>query len=275
MTMCFSSKLSTVATGTALVLSSTILGASPASAISFGTSIDCDPAASGDPLDRTCSLQSRLDDMTVSGGIDTTQDTGFDYFTNTASGGSIGRLMFEVAGFASGNKFGIFNQDGVKAELFDGFHDEADRTIVDFLSGGDLLINTTEIDPVGSTVTQTIANFGNIFGFYLENPEGDTFFSDISLNSDGRQHSAIYQGDNSTVLDLPGVQPGVFTDNEFIIAFEDLPEGHTYADFDYNDFVVIMESIDPAGVPEPSTLFGLGLVVSAAIASRHRQSRRR
>ncbi|MDC0833488.1 DUF4114 domain-containing protein [Geitlerinema sp. CS-897] len=273
MKMHFSSNTLTAAAGTALLLGSAMLSSSPASAVTFGTSLDCDPALSGDPLDQTCSLQSLLDDITVSGGIDTTNDTGFEYFTNTATGGSLARFMFEVAGFASGNKFGLFNKDGVKAELFDGSNDDADRAIVDFLDNGDISISTKAFDPIGSTVDNLISDFGNVFGFYLENPAGHTFFSDASLNFDGRQHSAIYQGDNSTVLDLPGVQPGVFTDNEFIIAFEDLPEGHPYEDFDYNDLVVMMESIEPTDIPEPSTLLGLGVVVGAALATRRRQRR--
>jgi hypothetical protein len=53
---------------------------------------------------------------------------------------------------------------------------------------------------------------------------------------------------------LPGFNPGSFTDNQYIIAWEDLPAGSS--DLDFNDGIYLVESISP--VPEPVTLLLLG-----------------
>lgn len=246
-----------------------VLGvAQDANAVDFGTSWD-----TSCPGYASCSLQDLLDGITLSGpGIDTVNDqTGFDLFTNTATGSSMGSFMFEVAGFAGTNKFGIYNASGDKALLFEGNNDGGDRVVVDFLAGGDLSISTKGFAPgyTGSTIDRSYSAFGNLFGFYLERGDGTTFYSQNAKNQDGYQQSVIYQGDNATTLALPGKQPGLFTDNEFIIAFEDLWRGGS-SDGDFNDLVVMMESIQPADVPEPATLLGLG-VVTAGLAFKSRR----
>ena len=49
----------------------------------------------------------------------------------------------------------------------------------------------------------------------------ETFFSEDRLNTNNAAQGLIFQGDDQTVLQASGRQPGVFSDNEFIIAFED------------------------------------------------------
>lgn len=231
-----------------------------ASAVSFGTSIDGPDK----------SLQKLLDDLTVSGPkIDTVNaQTGFDLFTNTATGGSVGTFMFEVAGFSGINKFGLYNQKGEKAELFGGINDQSDRTTVDFLANGDIWVTTKGFAPGNAPPLseKEYKGFGNVFGFYLETLQG-TFYTENSRNPNGSQQAVIYQGNNQTTVQIAGRQPGLFTDNEFIIAFEDLlrsvPGG---SDSDFQDLVVMFESIKPVSavaVPEPGIAtsllaFGLG-----------------
>jgi hypothetical protein len=154
-----------------MTLATVITSGEAAKAVSFGTSWD-GPGQS---------LQEQLDAITVGGpNIDTVNNqTGSQLFTNTATGSSIGSFMFEIAGFASTNKFGIYNQNGDKALLFDGVNDSGDRTVVDFLGDGSVSVSTKGLLPdyKGPTVDREYANFGNIFGYYLERGDGTTFYT--------------------------------------------------------------------------------------------------
>ena len=62
-----------------------------------------------------------------------------------------------------------------------------------------------------------------------------------------------------------GMTNGKFTNGEYLQAWEDGD------DFDYNDFVVIVESVHP--VPEPAVLgmFGIGALLIGFAASRRRR----
>lgn len=239
-----------------MTLATVITSGEAARAVSFGSSWD----GPGN------SLQEQLDAITVGGpNIDTVNDqTGSQLFTNTATGSSIGSFMFEIAGFASTNKFGIYNQNGEKAMLFDGVNDSGDRAVVDFLGDGSVSVSSRGRSPgyTSSTIDRDYANFGNIFGYYLERGDGTTFYTENSRNQSSYQQAVVYQGNNQTKLQLAGKQPGTFTQDEYIIAFEDLFRGGS-SDSDFNDLVVMVESVQPTSVPEPATLAGLGLVAGA------------
>ncbi|MFB2836789.1 hypothetical protein [Floridanema evergladense] len=240
-----------------LALGTVFASGEVAKAVSFGTSFDGPDQ----------SLQNILDSLTVGGPrIDTVNgQTGFNLFTNTASSGSVATFMFEVAGNAPINKFGIYNQSGVKAQLFAGSNDVSDGAFVSFLGNGDLSVFTNGFQPgnQGSPSVNTYTGFGNVFGFYIETEQG-TFYTENSRNPNGSQQAVIYQGNNQTSLQIQGRQPGVFTDNEFIIAFDDLLRSTPgSSDSDFQDLVVMVESIKPISIPEPGTatsllVFGLG-----------------
>lgn len=243
--------LSSTAVAGCLALGAAFSTASVAGAVDFGSSWD----GPGN------SLQEQLDAITVGGpNINTVGgQTGFDLFTNTATGGSVATFMFEIAGFAPTNKFGIYNQSGAKAQLFGGVNDVSDNAFVSF-NNGDVSVITRGFLPgnTGNVSITDYSNFGNIFGFYLERGDGVTFYSENDRNTDGSQQAVVYQGNNQTQLQIPGKSAGTFTDNEFIIAFEDLLRSVPgNSDSDFNDLVVMMESIEPVRVPEPGTVSGL------------------
>ena len=77
-----------------------------------------------------------------------------------------------------------------------------------------------------------------------------------------------FQGKGIDTVALPGLAHGLWTSGEYILAFEDLYGG---GDKDYDDFVVMVESVVP--VPEPSTLIllGSGLLGFGAIGLRRKK----
>ncbi|MEQ9239140.1 PEP-CTERM sorting domain-containing protein [Coleofasciculus sp. E2-BRE-01] len=241
------------------------------------------PVANTAGSDDAISLQDLLNQITLSGpGIDVENDQKpFDLFTNQSSGASENTLLFEIAGFAPENVFGIYKADNpsFRVPIFIGDNDQGDAASVFFLADNSVGVSTLafppEFPPVADPNFQIYEDFGNMFGYYLTNPLGETFFSEDRLNTNNAAQGLIFQGDDQTVLQAPGRQPGVFSDNEFIIAFEDKLVGGSESDFDYQDFVIIAESITPKSTPEPATLAGLGLFAGAMAVSRRRKNSRK
>ncbi|HBE21265.1 MAG TPA: hypothetical protein DEG17_17905 [Cyanobacteria bacterium UBA11149] len=229
------------------------------------------------PSDDGVELQDIFDDLYRSGvGVDAIDDQiSAALFENTAVGGSVSSFVAEIAGFAGKNKIGLYNKNLTKALLYDGVNDDGDTAFVTFLEGGDLSIITKGFAPKNKPplVDKLYEKFGNCFGFYIETPEGNTFYSEDWRNPNGDAQVLIYQGENDTVLQLPNRAKGLFTDNEFLIAFED--KVYANSDKDFNDAVISFESILPKkDVPEPGAVVGLLAIGSFGVSQmlkRHKQ----
>ncbi len=85
---------------------------------------------------------------------------------------------------------------------------------------------------------------------------GGFWYSDTSLNGDDADHMYAYEGVGDTIQ-IGGFAPGPWTSNEYILAWEDLDA--EFADFDYDDMVVLVESVSPVPVPAAVLLGFLGL----------------
>ena len=208
----------------------------------------------------TTELQSNLDSITEGGvsSIDITQDYIDDdrdsYWEITASGGSFTTLVFEATGWANTNTFGVFDSANPNTfvQLFNGAQAPGEQATLSIKTGGHVWVNLVD---TGIVFT------GNAFGYYLDSSDSDNrssgrFYSDTQYNSDQVDHMAAYQGNDLDVLGLPGLEPGVWTSNEYILAFEDTLNG---GNFDYNDFVVMVESVHPVPVPGAILLGMLGM----------------
>lgn len=205
-------------------------------------------------------LQGVLNDITVDG--DSSVDVNADQMRNdelwslTASGGSVATLVIELAGYAEINSFGVYDyMDPLKSvELFSGSSSAGDQALLSIKANGDVLVN---FQSTGVTFDR------DRFGYYLNSGSGETYYSQAALNGDagdpeGDDHMVSYQGQDDEVQ-LPGYAPGTWTEDEYILAWEDQPLATS--DKDYTDFVVMVESVE--AIPEPALLAILGLGLAA------------
>lgn len=201
-------------------------------------------------------LQDILNSITVSGpGINAIDDqVPYALFTSDVSGGAVATFIIEMAGYGPSNEYGIYDATNPAntAAIFPGSDGAGDQSFISFYANGDVMVNNV----------LAASNFSNSFGFYLGVYAADgnpstldyTLYSEDSLN-EGDAHALIYQGDDTTLIQIDPFAAGTFTDNEFIVAWEDLLSPGW--DQDYNDGVFLVESISPAA-PEPATMLLLG-----------------
>ena len=214
------------------------------------------PLGGGDGTEQN--LQQILDGITQGGesSVDAFNDfipDDFDsYWKHGSTTISSAALIVEIAGNSGSNFFGLYDSSdrNNKVTIFDGAASDSDSVSIQFFfSGSGMDVVVSQVDPVTfESKTLDHEHFNSTtFGFFLND-----FYSDSELNSDSADHMVAYgsKGDNIDAVGSGNYSPWLA--NEYILAFEDIVGG----DFDYNDMVVVVESIAP--VPEPATLLLLG-----------------
>ncbi len=200
------------------------------------------------------SLQNALTSTGAVVDVNSNQYASDYYWMIGASTVSVTNILFEFSASAAATTFGIYDKVDAskKLQVYGGSASAGSIALIanSTVLGGKQFCTA----PLWSMPACTVFG-GNQFGFYLQNSSG-TFYSDTSLNEDDFDHMIAYQG-NHSVSNPNLINGSPWLANEFVLAWEDILGG---GDADYDDFVVLIESV--ASVPEPSTLglLGLGLL---------------
>jgi hypothetical protein len=182
----------------------------------------------------------------------------------TSTGPTAATVLFELAGYANSNEFGIYDPTapGTKVLVFNGPAGPGAQQTIGFTPSGpgySVSINGNSQATFSSAV----------IGFYMRVvATGDTYYSETTLNSDAIDHMLAYQGTNSNFISGPGSVPGsLFGSNDYILGWEDLPNG---GDLDYQDLAVLVRNITPVPIPAAFWLLASGLVGLAGIGRSRR-----
>ena len=179
-------------------------------------------------------------------------------------------IVLELAGNADTNSFGLYdlNNPNRRLSIFEG-NDAANSTAtvqLRLMGNGMWRASVLEVNNPGDSTSWQHLNglASSAFGFYLSTASNGTFFSQTSRNADGVDHLYAYQGNGAVFLSGP-LADVVFTPNDFLLAWEDLSGG---GDLDFQDFVVVVQDIQPVPLPAALWLFASGLIGLAGVARR-------
>lgn len=173
-------------------------------------------------------------------------------------------VLLEIAGFANQNTFGLYDPTTPSNlfEVFAGPMGPGTTASLTFtsVSGGTQVSVTIE----GSIEPPRVTTFSSeAFGFYITTPEGNTFFSQSQLNSDGADHSYAYRGEGQVFTGGP-LAGTTFGARDAILAYEDL----VHSDDDFQDFVVLVRGVEPIPLPAAAWLLISGFAGLGAMRRR-------
>lgn len=189
----------------------------------------------------------------------------------TSTSMSVNRLVFEFAGYANANSFGIYDVTDASCTAAS-FASCRKLTVFSGPQSSGAAATLEELAPGAfSLSTGASASFGSSqFGYFLSGT-GGTFFSQSGLNEFGTDHLVAYAGQGQQMKWPYTSITRTWGTGEILLAWEDLAAtqaGGKPGDWDFNDMLVMVNSV--RSVPEPGTLglLGLGLVATAVVRRR-------
>lgn len=223
----------------------------------------CGSALAVPNFSSTTPLQTTINNIYVSG---TPPNVGTDYVSGDSlwavggSGGAINTIVLQLTSPAQqGASFGVYDPvTGNSVQIFSAVANVGAQASLGIQADGSVFINFVD----------TGVNFAaNRFAFYYAYGNS-TFYSIDSLNSDGLDHMATYQGDGVDQIQILPHAAGTWSQNEYILAWE-----NASIPGDYNDFAVLVESITP--VPDGGStmiLTGIAMLALGAFRAYRKQS---
>ena len=242
-------------------------------------------------------LQNGLNGLTQGGqffNVNTAQYNPDEVWQITSSGASASALMFEFTQYSGTNTFGIYDiyNPNTRLQLYSGTATTGSKrilTVNESQGAGKVKFTSYSLSPWSYA---TVNNFtSSLFGYYLDtrgpnnsNPGGAIFCSESvrnintsGINGGNKDHMVAFRGDNKLRIDVDG--PGgngyaPFSSGEFILAMEGTnfntftnPGLSPTATYDFADFVVLVQSVNPVQMnipsvsePKPGALLLLGLL---------------
>ena len=231
------------------------------------------------PTIETTRLQDLLNGLTVaptagSSSVTVTTDMVPDsldsYWKIVDSGMSPATLVFKVtdASYSDLGTFGVYDAGNPSqtVQLWDGTDVQpGDQATLSILADGSVWAGFVNYSGAGTSVAHhdTGLDFpGKVFGYYFDTEDmgagnGGFWHSDTGLNADSGDHMAAYLGQGDT-LNIP-VLGNLDWDNGYLLAWEvgDLRS----ADKDYDDLVIMVESVKPIPAPGAILLGSIGVSI--------------
>lgn len=153
-----------------------------------------------------------------------------------------GGALLNLIALDAGVTFGIFDaaDESNRIVIYNGHEDPAGYNVrsVQMLNDGSVILNFADTEKDFA---------GNRIGFFVN--IGDQYwYSNSSLNSDLKDRMVAYQGTEVDKIQIGLSAAGTWLTNEYILGWE------AGSNFDFADFVVIVESFTPADPPPLAAL---------------------